>query len=38
MSEEGFFERLADVASKVEAAGGSALVVSHYDADGLAAA
>jgi len=38
MGEEGFFEKLADVASKVEAAGGRALVVSHYDADGLAAA
>ncbi len=38
MSERGFFEKLAEAASKVEAAGGSALVASHYDADGLAAA
>jgi RecJ-like exonuclease len=38
MSEESFFKRLAAAASRIEGAGRSALVVSHYDADGLAAA
>lgn len=38
MSEEGFFKKLAETASRIEKVGKSALIVSHYDADGLAAA
>ena len=38
MSEESFYKKLAAAASKVEGSGRSALLVSHYDADGLAAA